>query len=196
MNILVFDTETTGLMPGNICQLSYLMRTSRGISGKNFYFAVDYIEPAAQRVHGLSVEKLRELSGGHGFRDSVSEILKDFAAADRVISHNFDFDQRFMSAELRRLDRDFNCSCGFCTMKFFTPICKLKGRKTGYKYPRLEEVIRFMGIDSAEILQTTREAFGSADTDFHDARFDVAGTFLCYERAIERGHIREQEDGR
>ena len=61
--VIYFDTETTGLCPGRIIQLSYIKESENEAIGKNFYFAVDYIEPSAQAVHGISVEKLKELSG-------------------------------------------------------------------------------------------------------------------------------------
>ncbi|MBQ9709781.1 MAG: hypothetical protein IJV67_04100 [Clostridia bacterium] len=56
--ILFFDTETTGLMPGRIVQLSYVMQTANEVRAKNFFFAVDYVEPSAQAVHGFSPQKL------------------------------------------------------------------------------------------------------------------------------------------
>ena len=36
--IIYFDTETTGLSPGGIIQLSYIMQDSNGVVGKNFFF--------------------------------------------------------------------------------------------------------------------------------------------------------------
>ena len=62
--ILYFDTETMGLYPGRIIQLAYILDDGENAVGKNFYFAVDYIEPSATAVHGITVEKLRVLSGG------------------------------------------------------------------------------------------------------------------------------------
>ena len=64
--VLYFDTETTGLYPGEICQLSYIMQDKGGVSAKNFYFAVDFVEYGALKVHGLTAEKLNEtvLHGG------------------------------------------------------------------------------------------------------------------------------------
>ena len=67
--ILYFDTETTGLHPGQICQLSYVMQTKEKVESKNFFFSVDYIEPSAQMVHGFSKQKLFDLSAGRNFGD-------------------------------------------------------------------------------------------------------------------------------
>ncbi len=78
-----------------------------GVTGKNFYFAVDYIEPAATAVHGITVEKLKVLSGGKTFSDYQDEIYDDFARADLIVAHNAKFDIGFMIAEFRYLDRIF-----------------------------------------------------------------------------------------
>ena len=50
--ILFFDTETTGLIPGRIIQLAYIMQTGTEIKSKCFFFAVEYVEPSAVAVHG------------------------------------------------------------------------------------------------------------------------------------------------
>ena len=45
--IIFFDTETTGLIPGRIIQLSYIMQSETEVRAKNFFFAVEYVEPSA-----------------------------------------------------------------------------------------------------------------------------------------------------
>ena len=82
MKLLFFDTETTGIKPGNICQLSYItVDTStkpQTTTGHNFFFTVEDVEPSAEAVHGFSVEKLYELSNGMYFDDLVDEFYNDF----------------------------------------------------------------------------------------------------------------------
>lgn len=99
MKLLVFDTETTSLKPGQICQLSYITIDSstkpQKTTGHNFFFAVEEVDPAAEAVHGFSAEKLYELSNGKYFEDSIEEFLKDFEEADFLIGHNVNFDIRF-----------------------------------------------------------------------------------------------------
>mgnify|MGYP003734308207 FL=1 len=71
--MIFFDTETTGLKPGSICQLSYITVDAsvkpQITRGENIFFSVDYMEPSAEEVHGFSVEDLYELSGGLYFED-------------------------------------------------------------------------------------------------------------------------------
>ena len=69
MKLLFFDTETTSIKPGSICQLSYITVDAstkpQVTTGKNFFFTVDEMDPSAQEIHGFSLEKLYELSKGH-----------------------------------------------------------------------------------------------------------------------------------
>ena len=57
MKLLFFDTETTSIRPGHICQLSYItVDTStkpQTTKGKNFFFTVDEMDEGAEAVHRL-----------------------------------------------------------------------------------------------------------------------------------------------
>lgn len=185
MNLIIFDTETTGFQPGQICQLSYIVARDKKIEGKNYFFTVDYIEPGARRVHGFSVDDLRKLSGGKDFRYYHPEIAADFSSAERLVAHNYAFDYRFMAAEFARCSSQFTCADHFCTMRRFTSICRLPG----LKYPRLGELVEFMGITERMIKQTAEELFGSKDLRAHDARYDVTATYLCYQKGLESGYL-------
>lgn len=185
MNLIIFDTETTGLKPGQICQLSYIVAQDKKIEGKNFFFKVDYIEPAAQRVHGYSVIDLQKLSGGKDFRYYHPEIAGDFSRADRVVAHNYAFDNRFMAAEFARCNSQFTCANYFCTMRHFTSICRLPGSK----FPKLTELIEFLGIPEYIIKQTAEKLFGSKGLRAHDARYDATATYLCYQKGLESGYL-------
>ena len=101
--ILYFDTETTGLHPGQICQLTYILQDKNGVKAKNFFFSVDYVEFSAQMVHGFSKEKLFVLSNGKTFSDHFEEIKSDFESADLVVAHNVSFDFSFMRKEFERM---------------------------------------------------------------------------------------------
>ena len=185
--ILFFDTETTGLFPGRIIQLSYIMTDGENTVAKNFFFGVSYIEPSAQAVHGFSVEKLAVLSNGHTFSTDIEEIYDDFLSADLIVAHNVKFDIGFLIAEFNYQDRIFRYNESFCTMKRFTPICKLlRSKGEGYKYPKLNELCAFLGIREDDINTASSELFGGA-TGYHDARFDTVAVYLAVNKAINRG---------
>lgn len=189
--MLFFDTETTGLRPGNICQLSYLIVDGNNIDAKNYYFKVDNVEYGAQRVHGLSVQELHRLSKNKTFKDHFSLILNDFTSSETLVAHNFNFDLNFLKAEYANCGKDFEYSNSLCTMRYFTDICKIpKSNGSGYKWPRLEELLRYFKIKDREILKATREIFGADKTNYHDARFDTVAVYLCYMKGLEEGLIK------
>ena len=176
--VLYFDTETTGLRPGRIIQLSYIMDYGDSVKCKNFYFAVDYIEPGAQRVHGISVEKLKELSKGLTFGDHADEIDEDFSSADLIVAHNFNFDAAFLSAEFSYIDRLFRYNACLDTMRYFTPIMKLP-RNGGYKAPKLSELKDYAEVYDYDVTRFAMENFKGDSGYFHDARFDTAAMYLA-----------------
>ena len=182
---IYFDTETTGLKPGRIIQLSYIIDDGVSAKGKNFYFAVDYVPIESVKIHGISTEKLKVLSQGKTFSDYQDEIFNDFISADLIVSHNFRFDRAFMDAEFSYLDTVFRFKASLDSMQYFTPIMKLPRNSGGYKYPKLSEVAEFSQVYSYDVLRCSKELFNTYDVSFHDARFDTATLYLCMKRQAE-----------
>lgn len=192
MKMIFFDTETTGLKPGSICQLSYiLVDTSEKpakTTGKNVFFTVEYIEPSAEEVHGFSVESLYKLSDGRYFEDCVKEFLADFQTADFLIGHNVNFDIKFLTYELEGCGEEFNPKHTFCTMNYYKNICNLKNSRGECKAPRLQEAIEFLHIEESHIEALSRKYFEETG-NFHDARFDTTATYMLVTEGIKKGYI-------
>ncbi|OFI07099.1 hypothetical protein CLOACE_05040 [Clostridium acetireducens DSM 10703] len=195
MKKIFIDTETTGLNPGNIIQLTYCIcdinkEGKEKVSlAKNFFFNVDYINPAAEAVHGFSKEKLKFLSQGMKFKDVAQEVCNDFKNGI-FIAHNVNFDKKFVVSEFSNFpDLDWMPKEFFCTMEYFKPILQLKNAKGRLKKPRLEETVEFLNINKSTILQGAKRLFNCSYVDFHDARYDVAALVSCYYRAKKMGYI-------
>lgn len=192
MKILFFDTETTDIRPGNICQLSYIVVDSstkpQSTVGKNFFFTVEDMSLSAQEVHGFTLETLYELSNGLYFEDRYEEFLNDFQSADVIIGHNVNFDLKFFNHELEFLDYQLNCKNSFCTMAYYKDVCKLSNGKGGIKNPKLEEVITFLKISKDDIINKCNELF-DGNGDYHDARFDTTATYMIVTKGIKTGVI-------
>ena len=187
--IIFLDTETTGLYPGNICQLSYILQDGDKVSAKNLFFAVDFVEFGAFMVHGFSVERLQVLSNGKRFCDYAKEIYLDFSSADLIITHNTSFDFMFLRKEFERLGMDFEPKNSFCSMKNMTAVCKLqRSSGRGYKYPKLSELCAFFDISDDEILAESKKIFGEK-TGYHDARFDTTAVYLAVNKGLKVGLI-------
>jgi len=177
--IIYFDTETTGLRPGQICQLSYIMQNETGVRGKNFYFSVDYVEPSATAVNGLTAPLLLQLSNGRVFADDAIEIADDFASASLVIAHNIAFDHKFMVTELERAGYYYTPHEELCSMRFFTNKLRLPGRMRGFKYPSLAELATHFCITDEDTDSLATRYFGGSN-GAHDARHDTIKLFLAF----------------
>ena len=187
--IIFLDTETTGLHPGNICQLSYIIQTDDKVTAKNMFFTVDSVEYSAFMVHGFSVEKLQALSGGKRFWDFADEIYSDFSKAEVIVTHNTSFDFMFLRKEFELVGKTFEPLNSFCSMKNMTTVCKLKrSNGNGYKYPKLSELCAFFDISDDEILAESKKIFGEK-TGYHDARFDTTAVYLAVNKGLKVGLI-------
>ena len=192
--ILYFDTETSGLRPGQICQLSYIMQDGDNLSARNIFFSVDYVECGAYAVHGFSKQRLDILSNGKKFKDFIDVIENDFKRADVVVAHNLSFDAMFMRAEFERLNRVFKANGEFCSMKISTPLCKIKKASgCGYKYPKLNELCAFLGVEDYKILSVAQKIFG-AKCGYHDARFDTTALLLAVNAGLEYEQFKELKE--
>lgn len=192
MKLLVFDTETTSIKPGQICQLSYITidassKPQRTV-GKNFFFTVEEMDPNAEAVHGFSLQKLYDLSNGLYFEDYLEEFLNDFVEADFIIGHNVNFDIKFLKHELEGMGIEFTPKHIFCTMHYYINICKIPKANGEIKNPKLEEVVNFLHISKEQITEKANELFQGSG-NYHDARFDTTATYLLIIEGIKQGYI-------
>lgn len=193
MKLLFFDTETTSIKPGHICQLSYIVVNSnekpQKTYGRNYFFTVDEMDPSAQEVHGFSLEKLYELSEGNYFEDSFENFIDDFIQADFIIGHNVSFDLKFLNSELLYiLGEDFKAKNTFCTMNYYKNVLKLYRPSGDFKNPKLQEVVDYLSIKKDKITETADKLFEGSG-NYHDARFDTAATYLIVVEGIKKGLI-------
>lgn len=183
--VIYLDTETTGLSPGQICQLSYIMQTKDNVKAKNMFFTVNYVSASAQAVHGFSASELLKLSNGKKFADYFEEIYNDFQSASLIVAHNTAFDIMFLRAEFEKLGKvlpDYNL---FCSMKKSTPICKIARSSGGYKYPKLSELCAFWGVTDKDVNTQCANLFGK-EVSFHDARFDCSALYLAINKGFNK----------
>ena len=191
MRIAVFDTEATDLVPGQICQLAYLLAEDDQVSGHNFFFSVDEMSQGALEVHGFTMDALAHLSGGHYFEDDAAQILNDFNRCDLLIGHNVAADERYLRVELERAGLKLKKMNSFCTMNFATGIMNMRRKVvTGRpKPPKLSELAAYYEISREEVQEKLALWFES-EGELHDARFDTVMTYLCLQAAIHKGDIR------
>jgi DNA polymerase-3 subunit epsilon len=167
MKNMVLDTETTGFVPGQICQLSYIIfDKDKVIKAFNSFFKVESVDEGAQKVHGLSVERLLMESI---FNEKLEEIKQDIETVDKIYIHNSAFDVKFMEASGMPIPKQKE----FCTMLHHVDICKLPGKYGKNKWPKLSETMEHYNILPETMLEETKNIFQCEDSGFHDSRYDV-----------------------
>jgi DNA polymerase-3 subunit epsilon len=104
MREIVFDTETTGIFPGDghrIVEIGAIEMIDRVVTGRTFH---TYIDPErampkdAQNVHGLSTAFL---TGQPVFEMIINDFLA-FIEDSPLVAHNAAFDMEFLNWELKR----------------------------------------------------------------------------------------------
>jgi DNA polymerase III epsilon subunit-like protein len=181
--ILVFDTETTGLLPKNISKvdiknLPYVVQMSWVIFDlelKQIIKTKDYIVKvdshiANSDIHGIndliSQEKGVEIGG------VLKEFFCDIKEVDLLVAHNYSFDSSMIEIELLRLKRNleikyFKKRDYYCTMMGTIDFCELESKFYGsFKYPKLCELYELM--------------FGYQFENQHNSLADVNATLRCY----------------
>ncbi len=190
--MIFLDTETTDFTPGQIAQLSYIITDNSlyFIDAKNFYFTVDHMTAGASKRNGLTKSLLKKLSGGMRFHDHREEIYKDLNG-QKLICHNAKFDCNFLNKEFRTSPGPpFAYRVSFCTMEYFTDICKLppkfKKRCVKYKWPKLEEVLKYLSITNRRVRREAARLFGGLEKSFkaHDSRYDATAVYMIYKSYI------------
>lgn len=180
MKAVFLDCETTGLKPGQITQLSYLVvENGQLIKRVNQYLSVDSIEADAARLTGLTKERLDQLSFGTKFFDRSHEFYNDlFGAA--IVAHNAPFDVKFLTHEFKNCNMLFNPISIVDTMRIFKDIVKVpySGKRAGYKNPKLEEVLQYFSIKTGEVENSAKKVFGNFDLQAHDARYDATALVM------------------
>ena len=193
MKVLIFDTETTGLVPKNasfyatsewpyIIQLSYILfnvKTQKILKYKDSIIKLDEsieISKESTDVHGIT----RELSNERG--EDIKNVLKDLQdsmkEAELIVAHNISFDKRILIVEsIRNKMRsgfivDGKHKPEYCSMKSSIDICKIErvgnnGEKY-YKFPTLLELHQYLFKDE------------KAPNNLHNSMVDVLICLRCF----------------
>lgn len=108
MREIIFDTETTGLSADDgdrIIEIGAIELVNRFPTGNTFH---EYIHPGdrdihpdAERIHGISLEQLKDKPK---FEQILPKFL-EFFADGTLIAHNAKFDVGFFDAELKRVNQ-------------------------------------------------------------------------------------------
>ncbi|WP_265569568.1 DNA polymerase III subunit epsilon [Sphingomicrobium nitratireducens] len=145
MREIVFDTETTGLSPGNdrMVEIGCVEMIGRVETGRTYhcYFNPQRAMPSeAEAVHGLSDAFLADKAL---FADKVEELL-EFIGDSPLVAHNASFDFGFLNYELR--------TCGrteVCMTRMVDTLVLARSRHPGAKHS-LDALCTRFGVDRSQ----------------------------------------------
>lgn len=187
-NILIFDSETTGLPPKgakyetdylqfpHIVQLAWVFN---GIYKDHIIKPEGYeIPKEATAIHGITTEMATEK--GQSFKSVIDEFIDDCFVAKKIVGHNIYFDTSIIKANILRsevpafffdkadiaLDKEKRICTMMRTIKFVN--AKYPDGRGG-KFPKLEELY----------LKLFNETFPA-----HNALEDVKATERCFNELV------------
>lgn len=190
MNLLFFDTETTGFpqkkLPLNDERQPRLVQLAM-IEDRDDELLLEYdtivkvpdgfeVPEASCAVHGITTQ--RSLSEGCEPEKVCEDFFDAIDRCDLIIAHNYSFDVFISNIQFARLGlgkclEAIKLKPHFCTMIASMNICKLPGKYGSYKWPTLDEAYRIL-VDPA--------GFEGA----HDALNDVRACRKVYYALKER----------
>ena len=190
MRTIILDTESNGMRPEQLCQLSYIIAQDGTMAGRNFFFSVSCMNEIAQKKHGFSKKHLYDLSGGRSAKECMQDFEGDFLDTDLICGHNIAADSRLLRLSFLEAGLVFPRIREFCTMTHFDNAMHLKNKIGGHKQPNLQELCKYMDVTDERIQEFTVEMFGKSAYRAHDARYDAAATCLCILEGQKRGDLR------
>jgi DNA polymerase III subunit epsilon len=104
MRFIAFDLETTGFLAGvdKIVEVGAVRFVDGQVDGV-FSTLVDPlmpIPPGASRVNGITDDMVK----GKPKIDELLEAFADFCADDPMIAHNADFDEKFLTSDIKKFE--------------------------------------------------------------------------------------------
>lgn len=178
MKYLIFDTETTGVVPKGmtfkdkkyprLLQLAWLLIDEAGTildSRSNHIIPVGFEIPKTE-FHIKNNLTYEICSKGEPLHQELDKLLEAIESCDMVVAHNMSFDYYIIASEIYKLniDKKISKKPKICTMRSTTEFVGIKNQY-GFKFPKLEEL--------------HMKLFGKSFDGAHDALADVKATYRC-----------------
>jgi DNA polymerase III epsilon subunit-like protein len=207
--VLIFDVETTGLLPKKnspeseypyILQMSYIIYDLKELKIlKTFDAYINIpkevtIPEGASAVNGITREKC---DGGIQMNEALMEFYEDMHTCQALIAHNFDFDSKVIQAEIKRNASLIEVSCPYadqlfdpdylkwheistlCTMRISKNICRLP-----FKNPRPRDNYKFPTLKELYF-----HFFEEIPKCLHNSLMDVLVCLRCYLKIHLKYHL-------
>jgi len=163
---MVFDVETTGLLPefidfgrdvqylSDIVQISWILLDSDFTVIKSEDYLIKQSKPVPKSAYNIhKIDKAKSIQLGVEPEIALNAFVEDFRNAKVIVAHNARFDILMVQSQL--LKNNINVSLKkkpvYCTMLNTIDYCQIdkKNNYTGYKWPKLKELFAKVFFDSS-----------------------------------------------
>ena len=202
-NILVFDTETTNLIPrgksiyaNNMTQelldtMPYIVTISTITYGIAIMDIIKYeddiikipkeviITPENYAFHKLSQIDIQKR--GNPIETIIDKFILDYNKADLIVGHNIYFDIEMMRIELARLifKKDDNCDK-------WTSYYRILMNSKSKRYCTCHNMIgKQLCGKTPKLIELYKALFGESPSRLHESLYDVYATLRCYIKMVE-----------
>lgn len=169
--IIVFDTETTGLVPGEdeIIQFSAIDEDGNVLMNEYIRPARHTSFPEASEVNGIYYEDLKDKPLFNHYRNQIQEL---FDQADTLVTYNGEFDINMLRGEGIRFKMHYK---HYDVMKMFAPIYgEYNKRYRSYRWQTL----------------STCADYYKYEFKAHDSLEDVRATLYCFNKIMKSKNAR------
>ena len=199
MNVIIFDTETNGLIPRNttyhnsnafpyILQLSYIVYNDKNNKittiEDNVIKIPKNVEISQQITNINNIDKNICETKGINIKDVLEKFIYNLSNSNVIVAHNYNFDKIMILAELKRNNMltsqiQQKLLQGYCTMENGTNLCKIPRayhtyNNSSFKYPKLVELYNHLFI------KNDKNPLFLDETKLHNSLCDVIVTSRCY----------------
>lgn len=200
--VMVFDVETTGLLPKKIAgqeilieSYPYIIQLScivYDLMNKQIAFSYDsYVKVP----HHIEIpERVSELTGitkelcnekGCDIIDALSNFYEAYMISEVVVAHNIDFDQKMIEIELMRNRKDVLDKVPYCFTIFSKIYEQLKGIE---RYCTMKHGIDICAIKIEnritkkwpKLSELHQKLFDEVPDGLHNSMVDVSACLRCY----------------
>jgi len=210
MSALIFDTETTGLLPNwffkrnqqdytrddcirefpHIVQISFILfncDTLQIVESHDYIIKVPddvIISKKSTEIHGIDRQICNEK--GVDLKYALNKFESLYNTADIIVAHNMQFDGPVVQINAIRNNLGHiigNKVKSYCTMKNTTKLCNIKAVNTRGEYKK---------FPSQSELHV--KLFGTAPSNLHNSYHDILICLRCYIMLIKNTDICEHND--
>lgn len=214
--VLIFDVETTGLLPKvipeDLTDMPYIIQLSFAIydlSNRRIIRTYDaYVKPP---IHVTISEKITEITGitqqhvnkhGQNICDVLFQLYEAYTTVDMVVAHNLEFDSRMVTLEARRnLSVLPNEIKPFITWMFQPNYCRMSCMEL---FCTMQTSIEICSIKKTnmrgkqynkfpKLVELYQQLFEKTPENLHNSMVDVLVCLRCFLKLKYNIHLTDKE---